>query len=85
MRWSEDGRLLFLGRMDRHTTHGDVFTKMFAAFGQCDIERFCRSNRIIKEHFVEIPQAKNKMVLSGSVFLIERYCSIMGVSFAIVW
>ena len=42
------------GRVHRHTAHRDVVAEMLAAFGQRDVERFGRRNRVVEEQLVEI-------------------------------
>ncbi len=45
---------IFIGAMDRHAAHGDVFAQMLAALGEYDAERFSGGDRVLEEQLVEV-------------------------------
>ena len=60
--------------MHRNPTHRDVLTLVASSFGQRDIERRCRHDRIVKKHFIEITHTeKQQGVRIGFLILEELY------------
>ena len=45
---------VFVGAVDRHAAHGDVFAQMLAALGEHDAERFGGGDRVLEEQLVEV-------------------------------